>query len=132
MMPSVMEIWATMRQQEDGSWRAETWEEPPREAAGPDPEECLENLQAAIAESDRTAAEPLRLIVQTLPLVAGVAEAAEIVGWDKRRVITYINRGRFPEPLQALASGRIWLRSDIEAYAQSWRARQVARKRSTP
>ena len=60
-------------------------------------------------------------------MLAGLAEAAEIIGWDKRRVITYINRGRFPEPLQGLASGRIWLRSDVETYAQAWRARHAAK-----
>jgi predicted DNA-binding transcriptional regulator AlpA len=128
-----MEIWATMRQEQDGSWRAETWEDPPRDATGPDPEECLESLQARLvadrAETDRTSAEPLTLVVQSLPVLAGLAEVAQIIGWDKRRVITYINRGRFPEPLQSLASGRIWLRSDVETYAQSWRARHASRTR---
>lgn len=67
---------------------------------------------------------PLTLIVEVSPVLAGVAEAAEVMGWDKRRVITYIDRGRFPEPLQSLASGRVWLRSDVEAYAEEWRARR--------
>jgi len=60
-----------------------------------------------------------------------VAEAAEIMGWDKRRVITYIDRGSFPEPITSLASGRIWLREDVEAYAADWRARHPA-KSPTP
>jgi hypothetical protein len=38
-------------------------------------------------------------------------------------VITYIDRGHFPEPIAALAGGRIWLREEIEAYAEDWRAR---------
>jgi hypothetical protein len=53
-----------------------------------------------------------------------VAEAAEVMGWDKRRVITYIDRGTFPQPLQALASGRVWVRTDVEAFAETWRARR--------
>ncbi len=67
------------------------------------------------------------LTVDVLPVLAGVAEAAEVMGWDKRRVITYIDRGRFPAPIQALASGRIWLRSDIEAFAAEWQARHGRR-----
>ncbi len=58
----------------------------------------------------------------------GVAEAAEIMGWDKRRVVTYIDRGSFPEPITALASGRIWLREDVQAFAEEWRARRRARR----
>jgi hypothetical protein len=58
-----------------------------------------------------------------------VAEAAEVMGWDKRRVVTYIDRGRFPEPIQSLASGRVWLRGDLERFAESWHARQKERRR---
>lgn len=64
------------------------------------------------------------LVVEVLPLLAGVAEAARVMGWDKRRVITYIDRGRFPAPLQALASGRVWVRGDVERFADEWWARQ--------
>ena len=71
--------------------------------------------------------EPNTLVVEVLPLLAGVAEAAQVMGWDKRRVITYIDRGSFPAPAQSLASGRVWLRSDIERFARDWRARQLAR-----
>ena len=75
------------------------------------------------------AGEPNTLVVEVLPLLAGVAEAAQVMGWDKRRVITYIDRGSFPAPAQSLASGRVWLRSDIERFARDWRARQLARTR---
>lgn len=56
------------------------------------------------------------------PLV-GVAEAAEILGWDKRKVSTYITRGSFPEPDQRLASGPIWTRKQIEDYRDSRKER---------
>jgi hypothetical protein len=69
------------------------------------------------------------VIVEVLPVLAGVAEAAEVMGWDKRRVITYIDRGRFPEPLQSLASGRVWLRADVERFASDWRSRRAHRGR---
>jgi SAM-dependent methyltransferase len=65
---------------------------------------------------------------QPVPDLVGVAEAATILGWDKRRVATYIRRGSFPEPLASLASGRIWDRVDVEAFAEAFRARQRARR----
>jgi hypothetical protein len=48
--------------------------------------------------------------------LVGVAEAAEILGWDKRKIATYISRGVFPDPVQRLASGPIWTRKQIEDY----------------
>jgi hypothetical protein len=84
------------------------------EVTGVSRRECLEALELLVE------GEPLT--VEIVPQVVGVAEAAEIMGWDKRRVITYIDRGSFPEPITSLASGRIWLREDVEAYATRWRA----------
>ncbi|OBZ15869.1 hypothetical protein A8L34_27880 [Bacillus sp. FJAT-27264] len=49
----------------------------------------------------------------------GLAEAAEILGWDKRKVSTYMQRGVFPQPLQRLVSGPIWNRTKIEEYRDS-------------
>jgi hypothetical protein len=46
-------------------------------------------------------------------------------------VITYIDRGQFPEPITWLASGRIWLREDVESYAVDWRARHPNAKAAT-
>lgn len=77
---------------------------------------CLEELRTA-------AGDDAVLTIEVVPGIVGVAEAAEIMGWDKRRVVTYIDRGHFPEPITWLASGRIWLREDVEAYAEDWRAR---------
>jgi SAM-dependent methyltransferase len=59
--------------------------------------------------------------------LVGVAEAAVILGWDKRRVATYVRRGSFPEPLASLASGRVWDEGDIRAFAAAFRARQRSR-----
>jgi hypothetical protein len=85
---------------------------------------CLDELRGAVGDD-------VALTVEVIPAVAGVAEAAEIMGWDKRRVVTYIDRGHFPEPIAWLASGRIWLREDVEAYAADWRARHPRAKGST-
>ncbi len=97
------------------------------EVTGTTRRRCLDELR-------KLAGPDVDLLVEVVPDVVGVAEAAEIMGWDKRRVITYLDRGSFPEPLTALASGRLWLREDVEAYAHEWREQyEAARaKRSAP
>ena len=91
------------------------------EVTGVSRHECYQQLRDTIGDDD------VALTVEVIPTIAGVAEAAEIMGWDKRRVVTYIDRGSFPEPITTLASGRIWLREDVESYAEAWRARQAQR-----
>lgn len=54
-----------------------------------------------------------------IPPLVGVQEAAEILGWDKRKVATYMSRGSFPTPIQRLASGSIWTRKQILDYKRS-------------
>lgn len=54
--------------------------------------------------------------MQKLPPLAGYAEAAEMLGWDKRKLGVYLKRGSFPEPVLRLASGPIWLVEQIENY----------------
>ena len=46
----------------------------------------------------------------------GLREAAAMLGWDPRRVTTYRQRGSFPEPIQQLAAGPVWLKSQIEEF----------------
>jgi hypothetical protein len=54
-----------------------------------------------------------------IPPLVGLAEAAEMLGWDKRKVSTYVSRGTFPAPLRKLASGPIWTYKQIEDYKNS-------------
>jgi hypothetical protein len=89
------------------------------EVTGTSRRRCLDELRS-------TTGPDVDLLVEVVPDVVGVAEAAEIMGWDKRRVVTYLDRGSFPEPLTALASGRVWLREDVETYASEWRERHPA------
>jgi hypothetical protein len=86
---------------------------------------------ACLAELRKVTGDDVDLTIDVIPSVVGVAEAAEIMGWDKRRVITYIDRGSFPEPITTLASGRIWLREDVEEYAARWRSSHPGRKAPT-
>ena len=99
-----------------GRWFAHVLDVPAYiEVTGTSRGSCLVELRKATGDN-------VDLIIEVIPAVVGVAEAAEIMGWDKRRVITYIDRGSFPEPIGTLASGRIWLREDVEDYADHWRA----------
>jgi hypothetical protein len=75
----------------------------------------------------RLTAEDAALIVEERPPLVGVSEAADILGWDRRRVATYVSRGAFPAPLATLASGRVWRRDDVEAFARD-RARRKGRR----
>jgi predicted DNA-binding transcriptional regulator AlpA len=64
-----------------------------------------------------------------VPALVGVAEAAQILGWDRRRLITYVDRGSFPSPVASLASGRVWRRDDVEAFARTIERRRERRPR---
>ena len=120
-----VEVWAAMRRGPDGSWVARTITEPAVEVTGADRRACLDALRREVRVHTR--GTPLDLVVEVIAPVAGVAEAAALMGWDKRRVITYVTRGSFPEPLQALASGRVWSREDVERYAREWHERRARR-----
>jgi hypothetical protein len=104
-----------------GRWFAHVLDSPVYlEVTGTSKLRCIDELRKAVGDD-------VTLTVELMPPLAGVAEAAEIMGWDKRRVITYIDRGHFPEPLASLAGGRVWLREDVEAYASEWRARHAGK-----
>ena len=75
----------------------------------------------------RRLAGDLALTVEERPELVGVSEAAAILGWDRRRLVTYVDRGAFPAPLASLASGRVWRRDDVESFARD-RARRKGRR----
>lgn len=78
----------------------------------------------------RLAGEDSALWVEVTPELVGVSEAAMLLGWDRRRVATYVSRGAFPEPIAVLASGRVWRREDVEAFRRDRirrRGRRIAR-----
>lgn len=50
------------------------------------------------------------------PDIVGLAEAAEILGWKKQQISLYLSREKFPKPTWKLASGPIWLKSQIEEF----------------
>lgn len=82
---------------------------------------------ACIRALEAIAGEGATLRVEVVPELVGVTEAASILGWDRRRVATYVRRGAFPEPVASLASGRVWRREDVEAFGRD-RARRKGRR----
>jgi hypothetical protein len=109
--------------QVDGRWSGRVLPDG-RELSAPTRERILARLRDE-------AGEGAALIVEVEPALVGVAEAAELLGWDKRRVATYVERGSFPAPVASLASGRVWRRADVEAFARAFRRRQDRRRRRT-
>jgi hypothetical protein len=83
-------------------------------------EGCLRSLR-------RLAGQESLLLIELTPELVGVSEAAALLGWDRRRVATYVGRGAFPAPVATLASGRVWRREDVEAFGRD-RARRPRRR----
>ena len=50
--------------------------------------------------------------------LVGVAEIAQIFGVSKQTAVKYSQRPDFPEPLDRLASGPVWLRADVESWGR--------------
>jgi hypothetical protein len=83
--------------------------------------------EGCVSALRRLAGDDVLVTVEEAPDLVGVSEAAEILGWDRRRVSTYVGRGAFPPPLAELASGRVWRRDDVEAFARDRRRRPGGR-----
>jgi hypothetical protein len=118
-----------MRQEPDGRWKAVA-EGHPVEVEGRDAKECVRKVhQAALPLLPAVSWEhgPPVIFLEVIPRLVGVAEAAALLGWDKRRVSTYVKRGSFPPPVEELAGGRVWALDDVLAFSEEFRARQHRR-----
>ena len=124
-----MAISFRMRQAPDGRWTA-TADGHDVEVEGKDAKECVRKVnEAALPLLPAVSWErgPPVIFIEVTPRLVGVAEAADVLGWDKRRVSTYVKRGSFPDPVEELAGGRIWALDDVLAFAEAFRARQKRR-----
>jgi len=105
-------------QNADGTWHAALDD---TELGAPTLDACIGALRRAL---------PGRaLILELRPKLLGVAEAAALLGWDRRRVITYVDRGSFPEPLESLAGGRVWALDDVREFHRAFLTRKERRNR---
>lgn len=95
--------------------------------AGHDDEVRTKTRRGCLDALRRLAGPEVALTVEVVPVLVGVSEAAAGLGWDRRRVVTYVDRGSFPEPIAHLASGRVWRRDDVEAFGRAFARRQARR-----
>lgn len=114
------DVTVTLRQAPNGRWRAASDR---FSFVARTKETCLRRIREEARIRSRA------LVVEVVPHLVGVAEAADILGWDKRRVATYIKRGSFPEPVESLAGGRVWKVDDVIEFGRAFRARQKRRAR---
>ena len=60
--------------------------------------------------------------------LVGAVEAAEILEVERTRVSRYMKTGAMPKPLAKLRATTVWLRADVEEFAE--RRRQEAAERA--
>ena len=53
------------------------------------------------------------------PELAGLAELVELLDVSKRTAQKYAAKPDFPEPVDRLASGPVWRRAEVEAWAKA-------------
>jgi len=114
-MDGAAEVRASMWEA-DGRWRGRLMADEGAEVNGATRGDCLRALRRAVGPD-------AVLTIEVEPRLVGVAEAAAVLGWDRRRIFTYLGRGSFPAPVAELASGRVWRREDVEAFARTRRSR---------
>jgi prophage regulatory protein len=64
-----------------------------------------------------------------VPKLAGLAEVAGLAGVSRKRAWQLTQRPDFPEPVQALAMGPVWLETDVRQFIDT--PRKSGRKRKT-
>jgi prophage regulatory protein len=62
---------------------------------------------------------PFRYALPMSANLAGIAELCDLFGVSKRTARKYADRPDFPQPVAALAAGRVWKRRDVEAWGRS-------------
>ena len=117
-----MIVRVVLRQDETGRWEAVS--ETGARRRGGSVESCLRAIREQVRP---TRGQALDVVAEVLPQLVGVAEAAELLDWDRRRVVTYVTRGAFPEPVAWLRGGRVWRRDDVLAFQERFLERRRRR-----
>ncbi len=60
------------------------------------------------------------------PMLMGTREIAERLGLCRQRVQQLADRSDFPAPYQELRMGRVWWRSEVEAWIRGWRSGEIS------
>ena len=64
---------------------------------------------------------------RAVPKLAGVAEVAALAGVSRQRATQITRHPDFPEPVDRLAMGPVWLEADVRAFIDT--PRKAGRKR---
>jgi hypothetical protein len=76
-----MDIRISMREEANGRWLAESAGAHAARGVGSSSDRALANLRRSLARTLPPGGD-VTFVVQTVPRLAGVAEAARIMGWD--------------------------------------------------
>jgi predicted DNA-binding transcriptional regulator AlpA len=63
--------------------------------------------------------------------LVGAAEIGRLLGVSRQRVQQLVSRDGFPKPEAVLEMGKVWKRSDVEAWARS-QGRQIKQNQGAP
>lgn len=64
--------------------------------------------------------------------LAGLAEVAQLLDVPKRTAARYVKRSDFPEPLDRLAAGPVWLRASVVEWGKAHLPLPTGRPRKSP
>lgn len=83
--------------------------------------ERLQQLRRELDEASGQIDRLARALAKDQLQLVGQYEIAEMVGEKSSTVGVWMTRGLLPEPVAKLACGRVWLRSDVEAWIKQRR-----------
>jgi hypothetical protein len=87
---------------------------------------AVEVSGVTFAEAERRITSPV------VPELVGMTELGALLGVTKQRANQLTaEHESFPAPVLALASGRLWLRSAVEAWVATWERKRTGRPRKS-
>lgn len=61
--------------------------------------------------------------IKKIPELLSTSDFAKALGWDRRKVDTYCNRGIIPPPAVETRVGKLWTRSQVEWFKREYKIR---------
>ena len=60
--------------------------------------------------------EEIRDEIASIPPLLGVTEVSRLIGWDRRKVSVYYERGKFPPAATVVGKRPFWSKNQIEQW----------------
>lgn len=67
--------------------------------------------------------------IEQIPELLSATDFAEELGWDRRKLHLYWQRGIVPDPAVVVTSGKLWTRKQVEWFKEEWKKREEKKKR---